>query len=662
MRRIFILLLLIFTAWGVVTAVFAQTQTPPPPDDETPEPTWSSLPPGDQSLLLEAVALEKGMSLPLGSENAANDSCISATEVDFSGTAVGGTTNVTSMTQDVDDPELSCMWGNPQSPQGFRTVWYSFSAPRNGSVTIDTVSSNYDTVVGVFTGLCGSLTAVACNDDFTGFSSRVTFNIKQGETYYVVIADWNASGTGTKTLNAFMQSEPIDSQWQQLQPPTQPPARTGAAAVSFGSAFYQFGGQTSSGNISGDIYRYETSNHIWTKLTGLLARRYFSAARVGTRIYLPGGDTSADTVDAAITNAHVHYDLSFPSPSPISLAPLPVPVAWSQSIAVSGDNTGYYVIGGLGSKWDIYPTIDISETVTAYNNVWKYNIGTNQWAPGSTTMLTPRFGHTAAFVDGRICVMGGLNNNLEMLVSGECWLEGGASSFIPSTKIPRYGAASAVAPDGRWFIFGGLDSTQTPVSEVEVWDPNLPNPGWQVLDVSFDLGDGVLNPPRTRPQGGFIGFNLFAFGGGTKDANVDTGANPIVERLFTVGGNYNYLPIVLADKDDTFDDNFEAARPIAVNTAQNGRFFASTDFFSAYTFQVNTFGRVQVHLTHIPSGSDSNLYLYNSNKELIGVSENGGSTNEAILLTLTPGRYYVMVQRIFGPFDANPAFRITVSQ
>ena len=112
---------------------------------------------------------------PFGGQIAANDACSTATEISFEGNPVGGTTTVTNMTQAVDDPELNCMWGSPLDPRGFRSVWYTFIASQNGIVTVDTVSSNYDTVVGVFTGICGTLNQVACNDDFTGLSSRVTF-------------------------------------------------------------------------------------------------------------------------------------------------------------------------------------------------------------------------------------------------------------------------------------------------------------------------------------------------------------------------------------------------------------------------------------------------------------------------------------------------------
>ncbi len=44
-------------------------------------------------------------------------------------------------------------------------VWYTFTAPCDGLMSIDTCGSNFDTVLAVYTGSCGSLTQVGCNDD-----------------------------------------------------------------------------------------------------------------------------------------------------------------------------------------------------------------------------------------------------------------------------------------------------------------------------------------------------------------------------------------------------------------------------------------------------------------------------------------------------------------
>ena len=660
MRRVLLFSLIILSGLGMVTAVFAQLN---PHLSNTPSSSsWTEYPAAGQSLLLEFVELDAApvdgdFIFPLGENTPANDACATATEISFTGNPIGGTTNVTDKTQAVDDPELSCVWGSPSDARGYRSVWYKFVASQNGVVTIDTVSSNYDTVVGVFTGLCGTLTQVACNDDHAGLSSRVTFNIKQAETYYIEIVDWSASGAGQKTLNAFMQSEPIDSQWDIVHEGDSGQT-TGAAVAAFGTAFYQFGGQESSGDISQSIHRFETTNNSWSNVGAILPqfKRYFSAARVGTRIYLPGGDTAVDKLDTSITDDHYAFDLGLNSS--VTRADLPSPVAWSQSLAVPGDNNGYYVIGGFNDKWETYPTVGVSMTTNALNTVWRYNIGVNNWTTEPTTMLTPRFGHTAAYFDGQICVMGGLNSNLELLVSGECWTPGGSSGFINSTNIVRYGASSAVSPDGRWFIFGGLDSKQEPVSEVEVLHPGSSN--WQLLDVSFDLGGTTSNNPRTRPNGGFVGYNLYAIGGSFTDSNLTPSVNFNVERLFSVGGETNYLPAISNQSNVTFDDNFSVARPIAVNTAQNGRFYESTDFYSFYRFDLTSFGSPTINLSGIPGSSNYDIFLFDDNKTLWGQSQNPGSNPDSITTALSPGRYYVMVQRIFGDHSSS-IFNISVS-
>jgi len=54
----------------------------------------------------------------------------------------------------------------------------------------------------VFSGACGALSAVACNDDACGLQSRVTFTPNIGETYFVRVGGYgSASGQGTLTVS-----------------------------------------------------------------------------------------------------------------------------------------------------------------------------------------------------------------------------------------------------------------------------------------------------------------------------------------------------------------------------------------------------------------------------------------------------------------------------
>jgi hypothetical protein len=83
-----------------------------------------------------------------------------------------------------------------------RDLWYSFSPACRGPAWVDLCASDYDTVVQVFTGQCGALTEVACNDDRGGAGPACTntrsfaaFNATPGTPYTIRVAGFNlASG------------------------------------------------------------------------------------------------------------------------------------------------------------------------------------------------------------------------------------------------------------------------------------------------------------------------------------------------------------------------------------------------------------------------------------------------------------------------------------
>lgn len=84
---------------------------------------------------------------------------------------------------------------------GGASLWWSWTAPRNGSVVLDTSGSNFDTTLAVYTGSAvGSLSAVASNDDATGAtSSRVAFTAVQGTTYQIAV-DGKGGASGLAAL------------------------------------------------------------------------------------------------------------------------------------------------------------------------------------------------------------------------------------------------------------------------------------------------------------------------------------------------------------------------------------------------------------------------------------------------------------------------------
>lgn len=91
--------------------------------------------------------------------------------------------DISGATLGLDDPFLICSgWKFPQG-----TVWYAYTASTDQALTVNTFGSNFDTVLGVYTGTRGALVAVGCNDDFDAPQSSVTFSAIAGQTYYVMV-------------------------------------------------------------------------------------------------------------------------------------------------------------------------------------------------------------------------------------------------------------------------------------------------------------------------------------------------------------------------------------------------------------------------------------------------------------------------------------------
>src|SRR5262249_53378779 len=91
------------------------------------------------------------------------------------------------------EPGEPSLTGNP----GGQSVWYTWTAPSDMSVTFNTVGSDFDTLLGVFTGgpTGGNLTLIHDNDNAgNGLQSRVSFAATAGTTYYISVDGFNAGG------------------------------------------------------------------------------------------------------------------------------------------------------------------------------------------------------------------------------------------------------------------------------------------------------------------------------------------------------------------------------------------------------------------------------------------------------------------------------------
>jgi hypothetical protein len=216
---------------------------------------------------------------------------------------------------------------------------------------------------------------------------------------------------------------------------------------------------------------------------------------------------------------------------------------------------------------------------------------------------------------------------------------------------PRYGASSAVGPDGRWYVFGGNDANGA-VATTEVYNPQLNT--WTTLNVPFDLGGGQSLPARGWLEVEWANDHFWAIGGENADFTDDTPL-PFVEKLFIPSETF-FLPFTIKPNDgsDTGYDNFAQAQGLALNVAQEHNFEGLLDFVDVFYFNLPTPRQVRVLLTQIPQNNNYDIAIYSHNKLLWGKGENLSGQPEDVTLTLPPGLYYIMVERKFPISKPDP--------
>ena len=93
---------------------------------------------------------------------------------------------------------------------GSKSVWWGWKSPATGRLTVDTMRSDFDTTLGVYTGawpLIGTLRLVAENDDTNGQQSRVEVDANEEEIYFFRVAGYNGD-SGNIVLNWNLEVPP----------------------------------------------------------------------------------------------------------------------------------------------------------------------------------------------------------------------------------------------------------------------------------------------------------------------------------------------------------------------------------------------------------------------------------------------------------------------
>jgi hypothetical protein len=108
-----------------------------------------------------------------------NDNFASAITLTGTYDSVAGT-NIDA-TKEIGEPDLF----NP----GGSSVWYKWTCPFSGNYLLTTAGSDFDTILGVFTGSAlNALTCVGSDDDSgPGLTSQFVLTASAGTTYYIMV-------------------------------------------------------------------------------------------------------------------------------------------------------------------------------------------------------------------------------------------------------------------------------------------------------------------------------------------------------------------------------------------------------------------------------------------------------------------------------------------
>ncbi|MFA4853702.1 MAG: hypothetical protein WC599_14395, partial [Bacteroidales bacterium] len=145
----------------------------------------------------------------------ANDNCNNATTLTIGQSCNFSQYTNSYATQSATTPFPTC--GAFTTANVCEDVWFKVVAPASGNVSIDVeqgspVASLADADMAVYSGNCGSLTQIAC-DDFSGLGLNPSINLTgltPGNTYYIRIWEYGCDAVGIFDICAFTPTPPAN--------------------------------------------------------------------------------------------------------------------------------------------------------------------------------------------------------------------------------------------------------------------------------------------------------------------------------------------------------------------------------------------------------------------------------------------------------------------
>ncbi len=201
----------IFTGGSGVGPLSPPAVLPGPPEFWSGDDEAGTNPPDDPAapgvpIIVGAGTVTSGVDVVLNvSPPPANDACADA--IDLTSFPFTTTLETGLATSATDDPIAGCVV--TPNPKATKSVWFRITSPLAGTITLSTAGSSYDTVLAAFTGVCGNVAAVGCNDDGdgAGLAAVLRLPVAADTPYLVAVTDFASSG-GTLVFTATFDVAP----------------------------------------------------------------------------------------------------------------------------------------------------------------------------------------------------------------------------------------------------------------------------------------------------------------------------------------------------------------------------------------------------------------------------------------------------------------------
>ncbi len=358
---------------------------------------------------------------------------------------------------------------------GGRSVWWRWTAPASGQVTISTFGSNFDTTLAVYTGTSVSnLTLVAQNDDAGGGNqSQVAFNAVNGTVYRIAV-DGYSGVSGSIVLNWTLATATLT-----INPTSRNHDHNAASGQTIGVT----------ANVSWNASR--PSSDSWITITGgstgsgngtvtySVSANPNPTSRSGTITVSGGGITRTFTVNQAAASATLtinptsrNHDHNAASGQTIGVT---ANVSWNAS-RPSSDSWITITGGSSGSG---------NGTVT-------YSVSAN---PNTTsrngTITVSGGGITRTFTVNQAAAPATIPLGTALDASGLTWTTGGSAGWFGQTTVTRDGVDAAQS--------GAITHNQESWMQTTVTGPGTISFWWKVGSESnfdwleFNVGSTRMN-------------------------------------------------------------------------------------------------------------------------------------------------------------------------